>query len=216
MAEGADGVELDVRLCATGELVVCHDPTLERVAGRAVRVDRCSLMALRRYDLGRGERVPTLDEVFAALPAPAFVNVEIKGDGGEPGALAQATAEAVAKARAEGRVVVSSFEPAVLRALREIWPRLPRGLLVPPHPLEASDVLARARGVLPTAIHPHYSVCSPERVRDWRVLGLRVNAWTVDAGADVVRVAHAGVDAVITNVPAVALSALYAAGFSPR
>src|SRR6266542_5407411 len=84
LAQGADGVELDVRRCATGEVVVVHDEDLSRVGGAPLRVADSPLGALRAVDLGawagerfRGERIPLLAEVLEALPA-AIVNVELK------------------------------------------------------------------------------------------------------------------------------------------
>src|SRR3954463_10170839 len=59
-AEGAAGVELDVRLVKSGQIVVLHDPTLGRVTGGADRraVERLSLPEAQSADIGRGERVP--------------------------------------------------------------------------------------------------------------------------------------------------------------
>src|SRR5882757_8311365 len=65
-ADGADGVELDVSLCATGEVVVFHDDDLRRLANRLERVDALSLAALRDVKLPAGGRIPTLDEAFEA------------------------------------------------------------------------------------------------------------------------------------------------------
>src|SRR5512134_3488878 len=83
MAQGADGVELDVWRCATGEVVVAHDEDLVRVAGAPLRVPDAPLAALRALDVGawrgeqwRGERIPLLEEVLEALPR-AVVNVEL-------------------------------------------------------------------------------------------------------------------------------------------
>jgi glycerophosphoryl diester phosphodiesterase len=216
MAQGASGVELDVRLCGTGELVVCHDATLARLTGRKVSVTRSSLLALRGYDLGGGERVPTLADVFAALPPTALVNVEIKVDESTPDALACAVVAALAGARVDrGRVLVSSFDPAALCAMRARAPELRRGLLLPEHPLEAADVAARARDALPAAIHPHHAACTAARVARWRALGYEVNVWTVDAPEDVLRVARAGVTAIITNVPAQTAAVLAARAAPP-
>src|SRR5215210_4731977 len=63
---GADGVELDVRTCRAGELVVCHDPTLERCsAGRDLReVAELDLTELARADVGAGQGVPSLVKVL--------------------------------------------------------------------------------------------------------------------------------------------------------
>ncbi len=100
----ADGVELDVQRCATGELVVIHDEDTRRVSGEALRVAGAPLAALRALDVGgwrgdafRGERIPLLSEVLEALPE-AIVNVELKGR--DPG-VAQATAEVLPDGRAE-------------------------------------------------------------------------------------------------------------------
>src|SRR5512147_2630414 len=82
MAQGADGVELDVHRCASGEVVVIHDEDARRTAGAPLRVAEAPLQALRALDAGgwkgeqfRGERIPLLAEVLEALPG-ALVNVE--------------------------------------------------------------------------------------------------------------------------------------------
>src|SRR6266536_5012531 len=63
---GAQGVELDVRVCRSGELIVCHDPTLERVTGgrdaRSVADLEWSLLS--RVDVGSGQTMPLLGEVL--------------------------------------------------------------------------------------------------------------------------------------------------------
>ncbi len=200
LSEGADGVELDVRCCATGELVVCHDATLARVArGAAVRIAGTGAWALRQWDLGGGERVPLLAEVWPLMRGRT-VNVEAKPDDGDPDELARAVAQEVNGIAARGvDVIVSSFEPRVLEILRAVAPGIRRGLLISDDPWEAADGAARARHVMPHAIHPHHGACTPERVRAWHALGLAVNTWTVDAPDDVRRVVAAGVDGVITN-----------------
>src|SRR5512147_1098251 len=85
MEQGADGVELDVHRCATGEVVVIHDEDARRTAGADLRVAASPLAALRALDAGgwrgerfQGERIPLLAEVLEALPG-ALVNVELKG-----------------------------------------------------------------------------------------------------------------------------------------
>src|SRR5512138_1004030 len=74
--QGADGVELDVWRCATGEVVVHHDADTRRTAGERVRIDRATWAELRALDVGawkgapfRGERIPTLAEVLEAAPS---------------------------------------------------------------------------------------------------------------------------------------------------
>jgi glycerophosphoryl diester phosphodiesterase len=211
LAQGADGVELDVRATATGELVVSHDATLERLAGARVRVRQTSAEVLARYDLGDGARVPRLGDVLDALAGRA-VNVEVKTDDGDPLVLARALL-AVLQRRPTARVLVSSFDPRVLVALRRRAPALTLGILFEPGAWWSPLSLAAARLARPGAIHPHYSVCTDARVQAWRARGLAVNAWTVDDPHEVVRLARAGVTALITNEPGRALETLRGAGF---
>jgi glycerophosphoryl diester phosphodiesterase len=82
---GADGIELDVQLCATGEPVVFHDADLGRLAGRDDRIAHLPLAALRRVRLAGDCPISTLDEVLGALAAHKgfVINVEIKSEPGQ-------------------------------------------------------------------------------------------------------------------------------------
>lgn len=104
-ALGVDAVELDVH-ALDGALVVIHDDTLDRTTSGQGPLQAQSLTALRGLDAGGGQRVPLLEEVFAALPVNVGVNIELKARG---------TAElAVPLAKAElalGRdLLISSFD----------------------------------------------------------------------------------------------------------
>src|SRR5579863_8095472 len=65
--QGADAIELDVMRCATGEVVVFHDDDLQRYFGRPTLIRDLSFEDLRKLDVGRGEQIPTLDEVLKIL-----------------------------------------------------------------------------------------------------------------------------------------------------
>ena len=135
---GADGVELDVWRCASGEVVVIHDEDTGRTCGERVVVPDAPLARLRALDAGAwkgprfaGERIPLLAEVLEALPG-AVVNVELKarrGGRGGDAALARAVAGVIAAARAEARVVVSSFDFGLVAAFRAAAPAVATGLL---------------------------------------------------------------------------------------
>lgn len=206
MAQGADGFELDVWRCASGEPVVIHDASTARTAGEPLQVVREPLARLRQLDAGawkgpahRGQRIPTLAEVLEAFPR-AVVNVELKSDGlGDP-RLAVAVGRLVTGLGAEARVIASSFDYSLLLALRLVAPRIPVGLLF------AADQrweLREALGALlgPVALHPDRSLATDARVAAWSRSGLAVNVWTVDEPAEVERLARAGAAAVISNAP---------------
>src|SRR5690606_886895 len=77
--EGADGVELDVRTCASGEVVVAHDAHLGRVGERAAWIAMLPWERVREVRVGEGERVPLLDEAIdLVVGAGLRLNVEVK------------------------------------------------------------------------------------------------------------------------------------------
>jgi len=204
LAQGADGVELDVRRCATGEVVVLHDEDARRTAGAPLRVSTAPLAALRALDVGawkgerhRGERIPLLSEVLEALP-DAVVDVELKG--GDP-RLAGAVAEVIRRAGAAGRVIVSSFRPRLLGAFRSAAPGVRRGLLFEEGPAWRLRTALALAWLRPDAVHPQARLVTPARARRWRRRGLELGVWTVDAPAEVERLVALGAGALITNVP---------------
>ncbi len=214
LAQGADGVELDVWRCRTGEVVVHHDPDLRRTAGVPLRVRDATLDALRSADVGawrserfRGERVPLLAEVLAAIPG-AIVNVELKSAGPPDLGLPAAVARAIRAAGAGDRCIVSSFQPVLLAVARVVAPELRRGVLFEGgRGWVLRERIGRIAG-RPCAVHPPASVVDARRVRAWSRAGLAVHVWTVDDPERVRQLAALGVSAVITNRPAAARAAL--------
>lgn len=214
LAQGADGIELDVWRCATGEVVVVHDEELSRLSGTPLRVPDSPLAALRALDVGawkgerfRGERIPLLAEVLEALPG-AIVNVELKSRGGRDLALATAAADVIERAGAGSRVVVSSFDWRLLAAFRLASPDVASGLLFEETYAWRIRTYLGIRALRPAAVHPERALATDARIRGWAARGLAVNVWTVDEPAEASRLARAGAAALITNVPARVRAAL--------
>ncbi len=193
---GADGVELDVRRCADGTLVVHHDPD----------VPGAGLIHQRR----RGELppwIPTLEPALAAC-AGAFVNVEVKNLPTDPGydpANQVAIDVAATLCRTVGAggpwpsaVVVSSFWPGTLAAVASTTEAVALALLVHPA-LDAPSALETAIGLGCVALNPHHSQVTADLVRRAHDDGLAVMTWTVNAPEDLDAAFDAGVDGVITD-----------------
>jgi glycerophosphoryl diester phosphodiesterase len=217
LAQGADGVELDVWRCATGEVVVIHDERTGRVAGADLGVPDAPFAALRALDVGawkderyRGEGIPLLADVLEALPG-AVLNVELKSRGRDL-RLAQAAARVIARADAAGRVVVSSFDWRLLLAFRLAAPHVPVGLLFEAGRRWRLRLWAALRLLGPSAVHPDRRLVTEARARRWRARGVAVNVWTVDDPAEAHALARLGAAAIITNAPARIREALRAGG----
>jgi len=210
-ADGADGVELDVLLSATGEVMVFHDDDLTRLGGRPERIGDLPYRELRAVRLPRGETIPTLEEAFEACGPELLVNIELKAnqlDFGPVAALVEAVAGVVERTGAGPRVLVSSFNPWAVRLWSRRAPGVRTALL-----FERASMLPLRRAWLapvlrPFALHPELVLCDAARVAGWHRRGYMVNVWTVDDPAALQACRRMGVDGLITNDPARARAAL--------
>lgn len=193
-AATADAVEVDARRCGSGELVVIHDETVDRVTDGTGAVADLPIADLRALDvLDTGAGVPTLAAVLEAVPADTAVNVELKESG--------LAADAAALARGtDGGVFVSSFLPSELDACRRADPDLPRALLVG-EDADPREAVTRAGGLDCAFLHPHRGLCDERLVTESHRAGMEVNAWTVDARAVAAELAAVGVEGVIADRP---------------
>lgn len=198
---GADGIELDVRLSKSGDVVVLHDEDLARVThGRDER--RCADLDTRelaRVDL-EGEGVPLLVDVLAfARERALLVNVEMKRDVPDRTAVVTRTARIVASWDMSSPIVVSSFDPIMLAAFGAIVPRVPRALLV--HRSSYHDAMARAPAIVGAeAVHAEHVIIDEARMRLWRARSY-VCAWTVNSANEARSLAALGVRGIITDDP---------------
>lgn len=210
VAEGAEAIELDVRACASGELVVVHDPTLERITGGADRraVADLTLSDLAAVPLPGGARVPALAEVLAFARARGVaVNVELKRDVPSRPAVVRAAARILDAWDPAHGILVSSFDPFMLAGLFALAPAIPRAILV--HRTYYHEVHIAAR--LPAAaaaVHLERTLTRPERVAELRRRGVLVNVWTVNDPAEAVDLASIGVSGIITDDPGAIRAAL--------
>ena len=216
-AQGADGVELDVRRTADGALAVHHDPHL--ADGRAI-------VATTWADMP--DEVPDLAAALDACAGLGTVNVEIKNwpddvDFDPTLAVVDRVLDVLLARPATERaaLLVSCFHLPTVERVRERAPELATGWLVvgpgigphgAPVATDSGDALASTVAALADgghrALHPHHAFVNLEMVEVAHAAGIAVNAWTADDPERIVWLADTGVDAVITNVPDVALAAL--------
>lgn len=209
--EGADGVELDVRLCRSGEVLVLHDPDLWRVSGDPRAVANVSWRDVCAVDVGGGERVPRLDDALdLVLGRGGEVNVEVKGDTPDRVGTARAVARVLRRRGPQGGgVILSSFDPLTLLVLREELPSVPVAFLFDREHTGALRGAVMRRWLRPQGLHPQDALATPAAIRRWKRRGLFVNVWTVDDPGRVRALAGAGVDGIITDDVVEARRALF-------
>lgn len=215
IAAGAAYIETDVNATADGIAVAVHDPTLDRVAGRADRIADLTLAELREVDLGGGARFATLAEVLSAHPQTRF-NIDIKS----PDAAAPAAA-AILAADAVDRVLITSFSTRRRRAAIDLLEQRSTGAGSSGKRVSASAsagefvpaLLAAKVGLVPLArllLRRVDAVQIPQRI--WRIrtttprtvrrlhaAGVEVHVWTINDPHEARRLLENGADGIVTD-----------------
>lgn len=213
ISQGADGVELDAMVCGSGEVVVCHDEKLDRLAGLDWPVGETPLERLRTADIGRhlgrgSAATPTLEEVLDLLPSHFLVNIELKNDGLDDRGLSVKVADLVTRGRLEDRVVLSSFNPLCLMRVAARAPSLRRGFLIDPDKSFGWQDAVLTPLTSTHSVHPYFKDITEARMAKWTRQGLKVAAWTVDDGETARALRALGVEYLITNRPKAIRAAL--------
>ena len=227
LALGADYLELDTHVTADGEVVVIHDPTLDRTT-----TAQGAIAAARRADLGRAklktrdgtvteDTVPTLAQVLDTLkPSGAQLLLEIKTDTAKkPYPDIERRALALVEARGlHDRVIVMAFEAPTLKRVRALDPTIRMALLISKTRVSrenarAGDLVKWARDVGATHLGVEHPAVDAALLAAAREAGLKLAAWTANEEADITRLVELGVDVVISDRPDLALRL---AGRPPR
>jgi len=204
--QGADGIELDAMLCGSGEVVVCHDERLERLAGLPWRVCQTPLWKLQQADVGsllgfHPARIPTLEEVLATVSPRMVLNIELKCSELNDRGLSQSVVRLVQSTGAAERVLISSFNAVCLWRVAEADPALRRGFLVDPDRPYFWQANVLAPLVSSYSVHLYHQACTPDRVAAWKSRGKHIAAWTVDDPQTSLSLERMGVAYCITNRP---------------
>lgn len=215
VALGVEALELDVHLSRDGQVVVIHDPTLDRTTDRSGRVDRLALAEIQQADAGarftadrgatrpyasRGIRIPTLDEVLATFPAMPLL-IEVKA-----AAAALGTRELIERHGAVERCIVAAFREDAMT------PFAGSGIAQGASRRDTAGLLWRAALRVPVARVNFRVMCIPPHHRGLPLpvggyarilapLGVPVHVWTIDDPIEAGRLRQRGVRGIISNDP---------------
>lgn len=195
---GVDGIELDVHLCKSGELVVFHDGRVGRTTNGKGAIIDMTLEELKRLDAGKGQRIPTLQEVVDFVDRRAIIDIELKAEGtGKP--VAEIVNRYVQKQGWEKeRFIISSFDHHELKRCHDIIPEVPFGPLIAAKPL---DYAFFAQAMNADLILPSFEFLDLKFVQDAHQRGLKIFTWTVNRPKDIKEMMSIGVDGIISNYP---------------
>lgn len=213
--DGADGIELDVRDAACGAIVVAHDPTIDRLAGRAGTVASMHASELAVLEIqtlaGRTRGMPKLDDAIdLALAANLQLNIELKGDVPSRMRTTRLLATLLKRRSSSERdaMMVSSFRPEMLGLLRALQTGMRVAFLFDQKNTGSMRAEALRLALQPDGVHPIHTLATRESIARWKRQGHFVNVWTVDDEARLQALQDDGADGVIVNDPARARAAL--------
>lgn len=191
-------IELDVYKCASGELVVMHDDKLDRTTNGKGYIVSKTYKELLKLDAGKGEKIPTLEEVFILVNRKTKINIELKGED-----TALDTFELIKKylklGWKESDFLISSFNHVELLKFKKLSEGKIKigacldGILI--------DYANFAKKLGASSIHPSIDFITKEYVQDAHKRGLKVYVWTVNSKDDFKRMKKLKVDGIFTNYP---------------
>lgn len=177
VSAGCDGFELDVRLTADGEAVLCHDETT-----RNLEISKSTARKLH---------LPLLKDVVERYQSTAFLDIELKVNG-----LEKITCALLRNSPPARGHVVSSFLPGVLESLRAIDRKMPLGLIC-----ESARQLSRFHDLQADYGIFHRRLVRQDLVQEMKADAKKLFVWTVNSAADMKRFARWGVDGIVSDDP---------------
>ncbi len=190
---GVDMVELDVHASKDGHLMVIHDNTLDRTTNGHGLVTSYTKAELQQLDAGKGEKIPTLDDVYWLVADKAKINVEIKGYGIEGLIMYY-----LRKRNAFDQIMISSFNQEALQLIKEYEPEIKTAVLFEGIPYNLPELLRELQVI---AYNPSKDFLQPEHISIAHREGCSVYVYTVDESLEIAYWLSYGVDGIISNFP---------------
>ncbi len=202
-------IEFDVRVTADRELILFHDSSLERVAGKKGSIEKSQWEEIRSLDVGRwfgdgkfaGETPLRLEEAIQfCAENGAIALVEHKSG------TAEAYADVIRKWENTDTVIIQSFDWKFLRAFQDLMPEIPLGALGSEK--LSADRLSQLKSFRPVWVGWKYSDLSAANLKSLQSENFRVALWTINDPKQAESWINRGVDAIITDRPGAMLTLL--------
>lgn len=195
---GVDMIEIDVFKIASGETVVFHDDTMERLTNGGGNIEEYNVTDLKALTLVGNYKIPLLQDVLKLIDHKVKLNIELKG------ADTADRVDHITKHYIKEKgwklddFLISSFRWDELRMMRSLNPEIPIAILTEDDPLEGIPI---AKELQAEAINPNFEDLNLEVAEKIHDAGFKIYTWTVNEPKDIDRVKSWNVDGIITNFP---------------
>ncbi|WP_344789153.1 glycerophosphodiester phosphodiesterase [Postechiella marina] len=197
MKLGVNGVEIDVHRCASGELVVFHDFTLNRMTDGSGEVSKFTFKELQKLKVTGNCKIPTLAQVLTLIDNKCLLNIELKGKDTAKEASRIITFYVDKKGWDYSNFIVSSFQKELLQTVHEINDKIPLGVLTD---TDLDKAVTFAKKIKASTILPIYTMLTEENVLELQE-DFKVITFTVNNLKPLERIKSYGVDGIISDYP---------------
>jgi glycerophosphoryl diester phosphodiesterase len=198
---GCDGVEMDLRYTASGEVIVFHDRNLWRMTGYRGIVPQMGLNEIRRHSLNQDGRfpIPTLQEVLDLLRDKLLINLELKRERFKSNGFETRTVQILDEFNLRDNIIISSFNPLVLKKIEGISNnKFHMGFI---YRNRSHKMMTLGTSI--KSLHIEYTILTKRYLLGKQKRGYKVYPWTVDKEESMRHLISMGVDGIITNRPEV-------------
>lgn len=195
---GVDMIEIDVFKISSGELVVFHDQTVDRLTNGPGNIEEYNISDLSRLILDGGHKIPLLQDVLKLIDNKVVLNIELKG--ANTADKVNHTIDFYTKSRgwSPENFIISSFNWDELRVMRKLNKNVAIAVLTEDNPLDAIEVGKELNAV---AINPYFKNLDADVAKKIKEAGFKIYTWTVNEPEDIIAMKNLGVDGIITNFP---------------
>jgi glycerophosphoryl diester phosphodiesterase len=197
---GCDGIELDVRPCSSGEIVVFHDRHTQRMTGTRGAVHKMRFAEIKgltlKHNSSCSERIPRLEEVLDLARKKVRINIDVKKESFTRNGLEDKILKIIKDFHLEDNVIISSFNPIVLKRIAQIRPDLHLGFI-----FRNRSSMMMLNGHPVRSLHARYRILSQRYIGHLNQKANQVYSWTVDKAQAMKKQIALGVDGIITNKP---------------
>lgn len=195
---GVDMIEIDVFNIKSGETVVFHDETLERLTNAGGNIEDWGYFELRKVKLEGGHNIPMLQDVLKLIDHKVKLNIELKGAGTTDRVNYIVNYYIKEKGWKLDDFIISSFKWNELRAMRALSPEIPIAILTSE---DINGAITIGNELQAEAINPNYQALTAENSLKIKEAGFKIYTWTVNEPEDITKMKEFGVDGIITNFP---------------
>lgn len=197
--EGADYIEIDVRLSKDKEVVLFHDNKLTRINGSNESIENMNLEDIKRIDNGsyKSEKyanvqIVTLEEVFRNFRGRAKFNIELKVKNTNDYTLLSKVSELIRKYSMDSDVVVSSFNKVLIEKFKEDNAHIKIGYIT-------SKPIDDVNELQCDFISVNYDMLSRELVEKIHNSQKEIYVWTINDDKQIKRAINLDVENIITD-----------------